>query len=39
MIYIDDEVYDGVVIKPDLDNALEHYGVKGMKWRKERASF
>ena len=24
--------YDGVIIKPDLDEAIEHYGVLGMKW-------
>lgn len=34
MIYIDDNVYDGIIMKPDLDDALEHYGKKGMKWRK-----
>lgn len=30
--------YDGVILKPDLDEALEHYGVLGMKWgrRKQR---
>ena len=30
--------YDGVILKPDLDEALEHYGVLGMKWghRKKR---
>ena len=27
--------YDGVINKPDLDEALEHYGIKGMKWRKK----
>ena len=30
-------MYDGVINKPDLDEALEHYGVKGMKWRKRKA--
>lgn len=32
------EYYDGVVLKPSLDEALEHYGVLGMKWgrRKQR---
>ncbi len=30
--------YDGVILKPDLDEALEHYGVKGMKWRKHLKS-
>lgn len=34
MITINGKVYDGVAVKPDLDDALEHYGVKGMKWRK-----
>ena len=29
------EKYDGVILKPTLDEALEHYGVKGMKWRKK----
>lgn len=29
--------YDGVINKPALDEALEHYGVKGMKWRKRKA--
>ncbi len=31
--------YDGVILKPDLDEALEHYGVLGMKWgiRKDLA--
>lgn len=24
--------YDGVITKPDLDEALKHYGVMGMKW-------
>ena len=26
------QFYDGIVGKPDLDDALEHYGVLGMKW-------
>lgn len=30
------EKYDGVILKPTLDEALEHYGVKGMKWRKRK---
>ena len=30
------QFYDGIVGKPDLDDALEHYGVKGMKWRRRR---
>lgn len=30
------EKYDGVILKPDLDEALEHYGVKGMKWKKRK---
>ena len=38
MITINDTVYDGVVFKPDLDDALEHYGKKGMKWRKHLKS-
>lgn len=25
-------VYDGVTTKPDLDEALKHYGVPGMRW-------
>lgn len=32
------EKYDGVIFKPDLDEALEHYGVKGMKWKKHLKS-
>ena len=31
-----DIMYDGVINKPDLDEALEHYGVKGMKWRRRK---
>ena len=27
--------YDGIINKPDIDEIIiEHYGVKGMKWRK-----
>ena len=29
---IDNEFYDGVVGKPDIDELLKHYGVMGMKW-------
>ena len=36
MIKINNEVYDGVIMKPELDNALEHYGIKGMKWKKHK---
>lgn len=32
MITIEGQAYDGVVIKPELDDALKHYGVMGMKW-------
>ena len=31
MIEINEQVYDGVIIKPDLDDLLEHHGVKGQK--------
>ncbi len=31
------QFYDGIVGKPDLDDALEHYGIKGMKWHKVKA--
>ena len=37
MITVDGQTYDGIVIKPELDDALEHYGVKGMKWKKRKA--
>ena len=29
--------YDGVIIKPSLDEALEHYGVAGMRWGVRKA--
>ena len=29
-------IYDYVINKPSLDDALEHYGVKGMKWKKHK---
>lgn len=32
MITIEGQVYDGVMDKPPLDDALMHYGVLGMKW-------
>ena len=32
MIVIDGLVYDGITFKPELDEALMHYGVLGMKW-------
>lgn len=32
MINVDGKSYDGVIIKPDIDEALAHYGVMGMKW-------
>lgn len=40
MIYIEDNSYDGTITKPDLDEAIEHYGVLGMRWgvRKDRTS-
>lgn len=28
--------YDYVIEKPSIDEALEHYGVKGMKWKKKK---
>ena len=34
MITVNGKVYDGVAMKPSLDEALEHYGIKGMKWRQ-----
>lgn len=38
MININCQFYDGVIIKPSLDEVLEHHGVKGMRWgfRKRR---
>lgn len=36
MISVKGKMYDGVAIKPTLDEAFEHYGVKGMKWRKRK---
>ena len=38
MISVNGKTYDGVVIKPDIDDLLEHHGVKGQKWghRKKR---
>lgn len=29
--------YDGIILKPDLDEAIEHYGVLGMKWGVRKA--
>lgn len=37
MITINGKSYDGVVIKPDIDDTLEHYGVKGQKWGVRKA--
>ena len=37
MITVNGKVYDGVVIKPDLDDLLEHHGVKGQKWGIRKA--
>lgn len=38
MITVNGQVYDGIMIKPELDDLLEHHGVKGQKWgiRKQR---
>lgn len=30
--------YDYIIYKPDLEDALQHYGVKGMKWHKHLKS-
>lgn len=32
MITIETNIYDGISSKPELDEALMHYGVLGMKW-------
>ena len=26
-------MYDYITTKPDIDDALQHYGIKGMKWK------
>ena len=33
-----DEFYDYIITKPNMEDILEHHGVKGMRWghRKER---
>ena len=31
-------MYDYIVTKPPIDDALMHYGIKGMKWRKHLAN-
>lgn len=36
MITVKGQVYDGVVIKPSLDDTLKHYGVKGMEWGEHK---
>ena len=33
---IQNQYYDGVTSKPDLDDCLEHFGIKGMKWRRRK---
>lgn len=37
MITVNGQVYDGVMIKPDIDDLLEHHGVKGQKWGIRKA--
>lgn len=27
-----DDMYDGVILKPSMDDILEHHGIKGQKW-------
>ena len=29
-------IFDGLITKPSVDDALEHYGVKGMKWKNRK---
>lgn len=36
MITVKGQVYDGVIIKPELDNLLKHYGIKGMEWGQHK---
>ena len=37
MITYNGNSFDGITSKPSLDDCIEHYGVKGMKWRKVKA--